>query len=902
MAAVMVFSSFLSAQEHPDSAWPSITRVNRPWTRWWWLGNAVDANTLTQLLETYGKAGIGGVELCPIYGVKGFENESIPFLSPKWMAMLAHTVSEAGRLNMGVDMTTGSGWPFGGPNVGRQDAASRILLKSYRLDAGAVLNEPIPEGRLQTLMAYSDHGKILELTRYVRANRRLDWMPTVGKWRLVAAVQQDGVKMVKRAAPGGEGFVVDPFSVNSLTHYLSRFDTAFHGYHGILPRAQFHDSYEYDPADWTDLLFSEFKKRRGYDLKTKLPALLGEGSADDVGHVKSDYRETLSELHLGYVRAWSEWCHKRGMLSRNQAHGVPSNLLDAYAIADIPETEIFRSVGPRNIPMMKFASSAAHVTGKSLASSESFTWLDEHFTVSLAQIKRAFDHLMVSGINHVFFHGTPYSPPGVPWPGWQFYASTEFSPTNSIWRDLPAFNAYAARCQSILQSGESDEELLLYFPVYDLWNRSTGMLIHHTINGLWAGDQAFFDTALLLTQKGYTYDYISDSLLARVTAGSDGSLRTGNNTYKAILVPRCRLMPVQTLRKLVQLAEAGAVVFFQDSIPSDVPGFSNLEQRRTDFRKILQALHFSNFALPGVREAVLGRGRFLSSPSVEVLLQNAGISREPIVDRGVYFARRRHAGGRYYFFTNLGNDTLDGWMNLGVQAKSAVLFDPMIPNRIGMAGLQDAGGTTQVYLQLMPGESCILRTFSGARPEGSGWTYLKQAGSPVDLSGTWNIHFFEGGPSLPADIATRALASWTDIGDAEAKRFAGTARYSLEFNMPPLVPAGWILDLGRVCESASVKVNGKAVVTLFSAPFRAIIGNILVPGKNVLEIEVTNLPANRIADLDRRKVDWKIFHEINFVNIDYKPFDASGWQPRDSGLLGPVRMIPFSGMDLNEGR
>jgi len=67
---------------------------------------------------------------------------------------------------------------------------------------------------------------------------------------------------------------------------------------------------------------------------------------------------------------------------------------------------------------------------------------------------------------------------------------------------------------------------------------------------------------------------------------------------------------------------------------------------------------------------------------------------------------------------------------------------------------------------------------------------------------------------------------------------------------------------------------------------------VAVPGVNTLEVEVTNLAANRIADLDRRKVDWKRFHEINFVNINYKPFDASGWPTFDSGLLGPVRLIP----------
>jgi hypothetical protein len=57
-------------------------------------------------------------------------------------------------------------------------------------------------------------------------------------------------------------------------------------------------------------------------------------------------------------------------------------------------------------------------------------------------------------------------------------------------------------------------------------------------------------------------------------------------------------------------------------------------------------------------------------------------------------------------------------------------------------------------------------------------------------------------------------------------------------------------------------------------------------------VEVTNTPANRIADLERRKVEWKIFYDINVVNRFYKPFDASGWEPMPSGLIGPVTLTP----------
>ena len=78
------------------------------------------------------------------------------------------------------------------------------------------------------------------------------------------------------------------------------------------------------------------------------------------------------------------------------------------------------------------------------------------------------------------------------------------------------------------------------------------------------------------------------------------------------------------------------------------------------------------------------------------------------------------------------------------------------------------------------------------------------------------------------------------------------------------------------------------------------VGEFLREGENELEVEVTNLAANRIADLDRRGVVWKKFYEINFVNINYRKFDASGWPAMDSGLLGPVRLIPQAVLEPSE--
>ncbi|HEV2663355.1 MAG TPA: glycosyl hydrolase, partial [Blastocatellia bacterium] len=123
--------------------WPPVTKQTKPWTRWWWHGSAVNKGDLTAEMEKYQNAGLGGLEITPIYGVKDAEDRFIYFLSPIWMGMLEHTLKEADRLGMGVDMATGTGWPFGGPWVGVEDACKNFAYQIHRLKAGRRLDEPI---------------------------------------------------------------------------------------------------------------------------------------------------------------------------------------------------------------------------------------------------------------------------------------------------------------------------------------------------------------------------------------------------------------------------------------------------------------------------------------------------------------------------------------------------------------------------------------------------------------------------------------------------------------------------------------------------------------------------------------------------------------------------------------
>ncbi len=740
------------------------------------------------------------------------------------------------------------------------------------------LSAPLPLGTPRYVVAVSDAGERVELTGRVGAEGRLDWSAP-GSFRVYAAVSQGPIQKVKRAAPGGEGNVVDPFSVASLGRYLRRFDEAFAGFGAGAPRSHFHDSYEYYGATFTPRIFEEFEARRGYDLRVQIAALVGDGDPDTVARVRSDYRATLGELHLDYVRHWVAWAHERGSRARNQAHGAPGDLLDTYAAADIPETEVFRKMDEAMMARLKLASSAAHVTGRQLASAESFTWLGEHFQTPLSLVKRAADWLYLSGVNHLLFHGTPYSPLGEPWPGYQFYASVNFGPAGGLWRDLPALNGYLTRVQSILQAGDPDVDLLLYYSPHDAWHEPNAPSKPDDLAPQNPVPPAFEELGLRLWRRGYAWDAVSEARLADARVDG-GRLRLGSGAYRAVVVPRTRLLSPAAARRLAALARDGASVVFVGGLPGDVPGFGALETRRQELRAALAGLEAS--------------GRVLQGDDAEPLLMRLGVPREAMTDAGLQYVRRRHAAGRDYFVVNRSETAFDGWLPLASPAKAAALLDPLASDRVGTASVRAAAaGQAEVRLQLEPGASLVVRTLEAEAPAGPPWPYAETLGSPVPVAGSWSVTFVEGGPALPRPIETRRLASWTTLGGEDAQRFAGTARYVVRFERPPAAASDWQLDLGDVRESARVELNGRSLGTLWSRPFRVRLGQALRPGENVLEVEVTNLPANRIRDLDRRGVPWKRFHDINVVNVDYKPFDASAWPLTDSGLLGPVTLTPL---------
>ena len=808
----IIFLACCSISAALAQSWPLPQNEARAGTRWWWLGSAVDKENLEWNLSEYARAGIGAVEITPLYGVKGNDKNNISFLSPEWMQALKTVQDIARPLGIEVDMNCGTGWPFGGPHISLDQAACKAIFKDTVINGVKTYNVEI--GRTK--------------------------------------------QKVKRAAPGGEGWVVDHFDRDAVSHYLNRFEQAFAKSGVPYPHTFFNDSYEVYKANWTPTLFEEFQKRRGYDLRTKLPELLGE--VDDGNQVLCDYRETLSDMLLeNFTQQWVSWSHKHGVKVRNQAHGSPANLLDLYAAVDIPEIEgfglsEFGIKGLRKDPgmtkknfsdvsMLKYASSAAHVTGKPFTSSETFTWLTEHFRTSLSQMKPDLDLMFTCGVNHVYFHGSCYTPKNDVWPGWKFYASVDMSPTNSIWRDAPYLMKYIERCQSFLQLGQPDNDFLVYLPVRDMWHQrgprnddakweskdrrgGEDLLMQFDIHTMDEKAPQFIKSILAIDSLGYDCDYISDRQLAKVRIENGMLVTEGGTRYRALI------------------------------IPSNTTIDSRLQ-------KLLAPL--SDYVIKG--ESSEAMAKFGKAEPMKTEL-------------GLRAIRRKTADGWHYFIVNLTPKDIKGDVELAVPFKGATWFNPMNGD-IKTASV--IGG--KLYIDLKSGESRILQTSSEAKTAAA---VRAQEPEDIEIKGPWMLSFTEESPRVEGTFRLDTLQTWEGLNDAAAITM-GTGVYTTTFKLSAKqAKKRWSINLGDVRESARVYLNGEFLGCAWAVPYILDCGNALKKGKNELRIEVTNLPANRIADLDRKGVEWRKFNEINVVDINYKKTTYAHWSPMPSGLNSKV--------------
>src|SRR6266498_5646047 len=581
-------------QSPPDDA--------RIMMRWWWFGPAVTKPELEREMRLMKEGGIGGFEVQPVYPLAPDDDSTglrtLPFLSDDFIEALRFTADKARELGLRMDLTLGSGWPFGGPQVPINQAAGRLRYEHIKLD-GATPRIKVPYvGPGEKLIAVfvarpQEQGFAPESVRQLPDIKEgVVQVPTdlpAGNELLFFISSRTGMQ-VKRPAVGAEGFVLDHLDQTAIDNYLQKVgDRLMQAFGPQPPHAIFCDSLEVYNNDWTGNLLPEFQQRRGYDLTPYLPALVSN-IGPKTAAVRHDWGMTLTELlnehFLGPMREWSKRNH---VLFRIQDYGVPAAILSSNAYADLPEGEGSQW---KTLSATRWASSASHHYGHQVTSSETWTWLHSPvFRATPLDMKAEADRHFLQGINQLIGHGWPYTVPGVEYPGWRFYAAAVFDEKNPWWIVMPDIAKYLQRLSFLLRQVQPANDVALYLPNSDAYAHFSAGHVHmiDTLREL-VGDNVI----PRILEAGYNFDFFDDNVLKQVGRVDKGALALGPNKYRVVILPGVERISLDTLKTLEEFARNGGIVIATRRLPGLSPGLQATETEQSQVHEIIQRL----FAMP----------------------------------------------------------------------------------------------------------------------------------------------------------------------------------------------------------------------------------------------------------------------------------------------------------------
>ncbi|MBV8552052.1 MAG: glycoside hydrolase, partial [Acidobacteriaceae bacterium] len=636
--------------------------------RWWWFGAAVEKPEIERELRVMKEAGIGGIEIQPVYPLelddpaKNFRN--LPYLSDGFLDALHFAAATARQLGLRVDITLGSGWPYGGPHTPVTEAAGRLRCERVTVPESAQsVAGPALENGEKLIAAFLAAGD--GRTFSSQGLQRLNDVPN-GRAALPDGLQGPHVvlffvssrtgQQVKRAAVVAEGFVIDHYQRDAIEHHLFTVgNRLLQAFGDTPPYAVFSDSLEVFASDWTPDFLQEFNKRRGYDLTPYLPALVGDMGVDTPA-IRHDWGETLTELaEDDYLTPIREWAHVHHTLFRSQSYGEPPVILSSNALVDLSEGEH----GPewRGFSAARWASSASHLYGKAVTSSETWTWLHSPaFRATPLDMKAEADLHFIEGINQLVGHGWPYSPPSVAEPGWRFYAAAAFNDHNPWFEVMPDIARYLQRVSFLMRQGRPANDVAIYLPTDDAWARFTP--------GNASVDQAM--DALLgpvlipqVLDAGYNFDFIDDR-----------AITASGLPYKVLILPGVERIPLATLQKIREYAQKGGLVVATRRLPALAPG---LRESKADTPRIA-ALASQLFETASKNVRFVQDERMLGSTLAQMLTPDFAVSSDaaPVIG----FVHRKLPSSEIYFVVNTSNRPIRTEAHARVSGLDAAWWDP----------------------------------------------------------------------------------------------------------------------------------------------------------------------------------------------------------------------------------
>ncbi len=874
--------------------------------RWWWFGPAVTTEELDRELHQMKDAGIGGFEVQPVYPLtlddprQGLLN--LHYLSPEFLAAVSSTARTAHELGLRMDMTMGSGWPFGGPHITPEIAAEGLrclripIKKGAKTIPGAELKEGqrflaafVASGDVRHFEASSAH----QLAPQQDGSFALPVSPAGPRVLLFFVAELTG-QQVKRAAVGAEGNVLDHYDRAAMEKHMEVVGAPLAEAGGGNIRAMFCDSLEVYDSNWTASFREEFQRRRGYDLTAYLPALVADNSPQG-GAVRHDWGQTLTELlNENFLAPFETWCHQHHVLARVQAYGQPPAQLSSYRFVDLPEGEQGDEAGHWNhFTASRWASSAGHLYGVPVTSAEAWTWIHMlPFRATPLDIKATADEYFLQGINQFVAHGYPYSPPGVPEPGWHFYAAGAFGPHNPWWFAMPDLARYLQRGSFMLRQGRPANDMAVYLPTHDAW----ASLPLGAVN-LWEAIWMKLGPNLLpsLLEAGYNLDFIDDETLA-LGRIEDGKLAIANQDFSIVVLPGIERIPPATLAKLAEFAKSGGSLIATRRLPSLGPGFLHQDTERAEVARQVEDL-FKKPSAAG--HFVADEGKPLEDELTRLYPPDVAFS--PRL-RDVGFIRRHTDTAEIYFIANTSNRRFEGTATFRIKGKNAEWWNLFTGEVTPAETLPGAESGSVLKLDIEPYGSRLV-VFSDREAAKSPAPIAAGLPEPLDISRGWQVTFEGAGKEISMDT----LRSWTEL--AGMQYFSGRATYEKKFKAPAVfLQEGVRAELnfgegtalpvqedahfqawldGPVREAAEVYVNGQRVGTVWHPPYELDVSHFLHAGENELRIVVGNLAVNEMAGSPLpNRAELTARYGERFQDQGNNLVKAI-----PSGLMGPVRLI-----------
>ncbi|MGQ8335538.1 glycosyl hydrolase [Sunxiuqinia sp. A32] len=892
---------------------------SRLFVRWWWNGNRLDKKEILRELDVMKAAGIGGAEINPI----AFPGDTDPvgykaltIFDDEWLEMLQVALEGAKERGLVCDMIVGSGWPFGGEFLKKDERSQMVTIetidlsggKKYRFAVSELLEKVNPNVHSKNELVYKDllmvrllpkeSDQFTEGTEFIGTIKEdtIEIDVTEGDHVLYYVVKLTGYMAVINGAPGAAGPVLNHYSKEATELYLDRisgFITSKIGNMGNYIRAMFCDSMELEGANWNDDLPAEFEKRRGYSLVPYLPFVLkkvghmgnpldeeygikfSEEVVDQIKRVDLDYYQTRIELFKErFIDTFNAWCHRNNVKSRMQAYGRGMHPVEASMEIDIPECETwaFKDVG-REYPdtgltgrgprmCNKYVASGAALAGKTIVSCEEITNTAMAFMATLENIKIIGDQSNISGVNHSILHGFNYSPPEAIFPGWIRYGAY-FNERNTWWPYFNKWSDYKARVSYIFQNAVPQANVAILQPLIDLWLKYGPQrdpfpqkCYPEYQHNLWEA----------INQNGGGCDVVSENIIKRSTF-KDGQMIHNERCYSSILLPEIETLDIGTAKALVEFANVGGKIVFIEKVPFKSPSFTGGETEDADVKRIIGKLLDDKPANVVVYPAPDGNLISWYGKMQDSMQFNPYVKFDK-THKYLSQSNYRLGDSPVFFLANTGLAE-----DISVTAEFQVDDDlyPCVWNpETGGRSLFPTKGSRKTLELYLPRATSILLVFE-KHSKGEKFYPMPSNLTGKEISVAWHLQLNH----INGEKQLLDLDSLIDLTkDDRIRNFAGQVIYeksinvdSLEFNC---------IDLGDVQGVSELTVNGKLIGTRWYGAHVYNIKEAIKEGENKVSIKLTTVVGNYMKGLKENKVaqNWTGYQE-------YYPM----------GIIGPVRLI-----------